>query len=444
MTTASSTRTQLNEVRSSDNWATTKLRFLLEVNPTTPAELRNQSDRLVPFIPMEALGEDGSIDTTRERPVGELLAGYSYFANGDVLMAKVTPCFENGKAALVQSLSLKHGFGSTEITTLRASEGLDPAFLYYLVRSDHFRQASIASMTGAGGLKRVPDEHIRSFETSVPPETEQRTITNFLDRETAKIDALIDKQEQLIATLREDRAATINQAVTKGLESNVETKASGVTWLGEIPTHWIAARLKNVISAIDSGTSVNGADVPALPGEPGVLKTSCVSTGQFRPEANKTVFGEEVDRLSCPVTVGTLLVNRANTPALVGSAGFVHDPHPNLYLSDKIWQVSFTDSLAEFIYFWTQTNVYRSQITGNSVGASSSMQNLSMSDFKNTAIALPPISDQRAIVQFLSVRIRKIDALIDKSTEMIEMLREYRSALITNAVTGKIDVREAV
>ena len=72
------------------------------------------------------------------------------------------------------------------------------------------------------------------------------------------------------------------------------------------------------------------------------------------------------------------------------------------------------------------------------------MQNLSMSDFKNTAIALPPISDQRAIVQFLSVRIRKIDALIDKSTEMIEMLREYRSALITNAVTGKIDVREAV
>ena len=176
MTTAGSTRTEINEARFSANWATMKLRFLLEVNPATPADIRAHSDRLVPFVPMEALGEDGSLDTTRERPIRELLTGYSYFADGDVLMAKVTPCFENGKAALVRALPGGHGFGSTEVTTLRANESLDPLFLYYLVRSDHFRQASIASMTGAGGLKRVPDEHIRSFEVPVPSKTEQREV----------------------------------------------------------------------------------------------------------------------------------------------------------------------------------------------------------------------------------------------------------------------------
>lgn len=214
MTIATSTSVETAKIQAGDTRGTPKLRYLLQVNPPTPAELRARGDHLVPFIPMEALGEDGSLETTRERPVGELLTGYSYFADGDVLMAKVTPCFENGKAALVRAIPGGHGFGSTEITTLRANKGLEPAFLYYLVRSDHFRQSSIASMTGAGGLKRVPDEHIRSFEVSVPSEVEQRSIAEFLDRETAKIDALIDKQEQLIATLREERQSVVSSALS--------------------------------------------------------------------------------------------------------------------------------------------------------------------------------------------------------------------------------------
>mgnify|MGYP000888012665 CR=1 FL=1 len=186
-----------------DHWQVVKLRHLLKVNPSVPEGLRANEDEMATFLPMEAVGEDGSLDTTRARPIRELLTGYSYFANGDVIMAKVTPCFENGKAAIIETLPTTDGFGTSEVTTLRPGHDLDQRFLGYLVRSDRFRQSSIAAMTGAGGLKRVPDEHVRSFQIGLPSVAEQYGIVDFLDRETVKIDALIGKQEQLIATLRE-------------------------------------------------------------------------------------------------------------------------------------------------------------------------------------------------------------------------------------------------
>ena len=100
-----------------DGWVPTKLRHLLKLNPPVPTALRSSRDE-VSFLPMELIGEDGSLDLSRTRPVQDVLTGYSYYANGDVLMAKVTPCFENGKAALVRNLPTEHGFGTTEITVI--------------------------------------------------------------------------------------------------------------------------------------------------------------------------------------------------------------------------------------------------------------------------------------------------------------------------------------
>lgn len=422
-------------------WTPTKLRHVLALNPSTPQELRRSAEEAT-FLPMELIGEDGSLDLSRTRAVQEVLTGYSYFADGDVLFAKVTPCFENGKAAIIRGLPTGHGFGTTEVTALRPGPRLDQQFLGYLVRSDRFRQSGIAAMTGAGGLKRVPDEHVREYPIALPPQELQRAIVDFLDRETAITDALIAKQEQLIATLREDRIATITHAVTMGINPDVEVQDSRVEWLGQIPRHWVASRLKNVITSTESGTSVNAGNWPAGADEVGVLKTSCVSAGWFNSAANKTVVDqEEIDRATCTVRADSLIVNRANTPLLVGSAGYAATNHHNLFLSDKLWQVRFGGALARFIYYWTQTAVYRSQIAALCVGASSSMQNLAMTDFRNIAVAIPPADEQAAIVDFLADRSAKIDNLTKKSTDVIDVLRDYRSALITAAVAGKIDVR---
>jgi type I restriction enzyme S subunit len=331
------------------------------------------------------------------------------------------------------------------IATVLEPRGLLGRYSHYLLRSQAFQEEYYRFGTGiVADLWSTRYSAMKMISLPVPAGREQTAIADFLDHETAKIDSLIAKQEQLIATLRDDRTATITHAVTEGLDRGVKVKDSGVEWLGEIPNHWVASRLKNIIQSTESGTSVNAGDWPAGADDIGVLKTSCVSAGWFNPEANKTVVDPAaIDRATCPVRADSLVVNRANTPLLVGSTGYAENGYNNLFLSDKLWQVRFNGALAQFVYYWTQTEVYRSQIAALCVGASSSMQNLAMADFRNIAVAVPPVDEQRAIVDFLSDRTAMVDRLTTKAAEVIDTLCEYGSALITSAVTGKIDVRGA-
>jgi type I restriction enzyme S subunit len=367
------------------------------------------------------------------RRVRDVRTGYSFFADGDVAFAKVTPCFENGKGAVMHGLTGGLGFGTTELTVLRPRVSKTERYLYFLTQEHRFQQLGRAAMTGAGGLKRVPDRFTANFPVAVPSIDEQRRIADFLDREIADIDELIAKQNALIEILGERRKAVITRAVSAG--SDIAGVSSG---------GWSLVPLKRVIRGWSSGTSVNAADTPAEAGEVGVLKTSCVSAGQFDPSQNKVVVAEEVDRVTCPVRRNTLIVNRANTPLLVGSAGLVRNAPANLFLSDKLWQIEFKGATPSFIYYWTITDLYRSQLSAIRVGASASMQNISFEDFRALLVALPSIADQNRITQYLDVQVATIDALVQKAQGFIKVGRERRSALITAAVTGKIDVRERV
>lgn len=279
--------------------------------------------------------------------------------------------------------------------------------------------------------------------TTVPSFQEQTQIARFLDHETAKIDALIAEQKRLINLLQEKRQAVISHAVTKGLDPNVPMKDSGVEWLGEVPAHWKVIPLKNTIDSIKSGTSVNASDVPASDGEFGVLKTSCVYSGEFRAKENKTVLAEELSRLSCPVQVGTLIVSRMNTPDLVGAAGLVEVRVDNIFLPDRLWSVSFNETaLPKYVYYWTRSESYRLQIKMVCAGTSSSMQNIGQDDFRSFSIALPPLAEQQLISSSLDDKLASFRLLTDSAGRAVELLMERRSALISAAVTGKIDVRD--
>ena len=220
----------------------------------------------------------------------------------------------------------------------------------------------------------------------------------------------------------------------------LEYKDSGVEWQGEVPGHWEVKALKNVISRIESGVSVNAIDTPAAEGEIGVLKTSCVYRGWFDPAEDKAVVPEEYERVACPVTAGTLIVSRMNTPDLVGAAGMVGESRPGLFLPDRLWQVHFADAQAAFIHYWTHSPLYRAQVQQVCAGASSSMQNLAQDQFRTFTLALPPVHEQTAIAAFLVRETAKIDALVTQSESTINLLQERRTALISAAVTGKIDV----
>ena len=191
-----------------------------------------------------------------------------------------------------------------------------------------------------------------------------------------------------------------------------EVKPSGQRWLASIPIHWHAGPVKRFIARIESGTSVNATDLPAADGELGVLKTSCVYTGTFDPTENKTVVPNELDLVSCPVRPGSLIVSRMNTPDLVGAAGLVKMAAPNLYLPDRLWQISFDGIEPAFAHYWTQSNIYRACVKAVCAGTSASMQNLSQDDFRAFPFAAPARPEQIRIAGFLARETARIDALI--------------------------------
>ena len=149
-----------------------------------------------------------------------------------------------------------------------------------------------------------------------------------------------------------------------------EYRDSGVEWLGEVPGHWEVTPLKAAIDRIESGVSVNAADTPAEGNQFGVLKTSCVYTGQFDAIENKAVIPDEYARVACPVVAKTLIVSRMNTPDLVGAAGLTKQDHATLFLPDRLWQVFPKDAKAEFMHYWTRTVGYRAQVEMACAGTS--------------------------------------------------------------------------
>lgn len=212
-------------------------------------------------------------------------------------------------------------------------------------------------------------------------------------------------------------------------------KESGVDWMGTVPAHWRVAPIKRVIERVESGTSVNASDLPVDSDGIGVLKTSCVYSGAFDADENKSVVAEEANRVSCPLRANTLIVSRMNTPDLVGAAGYVHSARPNLFLPDRLWQISFSDFNPRFAHYWTQTGSYRAQVEAACTGTSSSMKNLSQEQFGGFLVPVPRPSEQRALVKFLDRETAKIDALIAEQQRLMELLQEKRQAVISNAVT---------
>lgn len=342
-------------------------------------------------------------------------------------------------------ISSQHGVTSPDyrVFSLRQGAEVSPRFLLYVLRHAYERRIFFAYGQGAShlGRWRLPTDAFQGFRVPVPSTSEQLAIVSLLDRETSKIDALVEEQKKLILLLKEKRQVAISNAVTRGLDPSTPMKDSEIKWIGEIPEHWKAVSLRALSCKIESGVSVNAADVPAEAGEIGVLKTSCVYGGTFRPFENKTVIPEERDRVSCPVKAGHLVVSRMNTPDLVGAAGYVYEDAPNTFLPDRLWQVAVAGAEAEFVYYWCQSASYRSQVKVACGGTSATMQNLGQGDFLSMKIAVPPRPEQQRIVQRLNAEMARLDDLVRGAEYGINLLLERRAALTSAAVTGKINLQ---
>lgn len=284
---------------------------------------------------------------------------------------------------------------------------------------------------------------LRDFPVVLPPMMTQVAITAFLDKRTAAIDALIAKKERLIELLHEKRQALITQAVTQGLDSNVPMKDSGVEWLGEIPTHWQVLRLRRLIQHLDQGWSPVAEDRVARDGEWGVLKLSAISHGEFDWRQHKTLDAiPDARYASYRVRPDDILITRANTLELVGACAVVHEEPPvPLITSDLIYRVRANRNLCpRWASLFMQSSVARLQIARDARGSSMSMAKVSQGQLLDWLIIVPPEPEQLAIVSTLERRFGLDGEMLVCVLRQIDLLREYRQALITEAITGKLDI----
>jgi len=279
-------------------------------------------------------------------------------------------------------------------------------------------------------------EDFKRVVVVIPSKEEQEYITNFLDREMAKIDMLIEKKERLIELLQEKRSALITQAVTKGLDPAIPMKDSGVEWLGKIPAHWNVRRLRFLVSLNDETLSEK-AD-PQF--EMIYVDIGGVDRYQGIFERAEYLFEAAPSRARRIVRDGDVIISTVRT--YLRAITRIKSPENNLIVSTGFAVIRPSSSLnSEFAAYALQATYFVESIVANSTGVS--YPAIDTSKVSNFSIAFPELLEQQQIAAFLDRETAKIDALVNKIREAINSLKEYRTALISAAVTGKIDVRES-
>lgn len=326
------------------------------------------------------------------------------------------------------------------VARLRANGSVSSNFIFRLIGSPLFKTWVDLVRTDPA-IPHISPKDINSFPIAVPPPAEQDTILGHLDSEVARIDALVEKKTRFIELLREKRQALITHAVTKGLASKVKMKYSGVEWLGEVPEHWEVKQLKHVV---DPNSSITYGIVQAGPEyEGGVpyIRTSDMS-GDALPISGYPLTSPEIDGsyARSRVRPGDIVMS---IRASVGKCLPVPDGLSVANLTQGTAKVSpGKDITRDFLL--TYLNSGAAQVYFDLMAKGATFKEITLDALRRTPVLLPPRDEQAEIDQFIAQHIGRLDQLWQLSERSIGMLKERRSALITAAVTGQIDLRETV
>jgi type I restriction enzyme, S subunit len=371
----------------------------------------------------------------------EQVARFTLLA-GDVIITKDSETAHDIAVAAYVPRDLPGIVCGYHLAILRPKAGYDGEYIKRLFDSV-FVKSCVA--VRANGLTRVglPQYAIDNLLLPVPPDSEQRSIAAAVAQQATALDSLIGEQERLIDLLKEKRQAAISHAVTKGLDANASMKSSGIDWLGHVPAHWDVLPVRRIIRRIEQGWSPECESREAEPHEWGVLKAGCVNGGIFWPNENKALPDHLKPETDLEVHTGDLLMSRASgSPALVGSAALVPAVRRRLMLSDKIFRLHPENIVTpEYLTSIFASGMFRGQVEGTLSGAEGLANNLPQSKLLAFYCALPPISEQMAITTYLNAEFQRLHSLLSKAEAAVRLLYERRTALISAAVTGKIDVR---
>ena len=329
---------------------------------------------------------------------------------------------------------------STGFAVFRPNGRLHPRFAYWAALSEPFIENVVAHSEGVS-YPAINPSVLGSLHMPMPPRLDQEHIANFLDVQTARIDALIAEKERLASSVRAYEQAEISRLLTHGV-SDAPLEKTGKPFIPEAPAGWRVTAFKRALISMGQGWSPQCESQPAQPGEWGVLKVGCVNGTKFDANENKALPAELQPDMTCVLRKGDVLMSRANTKELVGMTALVDDDYPQLMLCDKLYRLELKQDwvLPEYAVLALRSDCSRRQIELGASGASSSMQNISQDVVRELLVAFPSLDEQRAIVDKASQIREACGALAGHVTQHIDSLREYRSSLISAAVTGQLDL----
>lgn len=421
-----------------------KLKYIAHLNPSkSEIDLDENKEQVVSFLPMDKIISSNYLDLSLNKTIEEVYSGYTYFRENDIVLAKVTPCFENGNLAIARGLTNEIGFGTTELHVLRVNEKFfDTEYIYYCLQLEDFKSEAVANMYGVGGLKRIPTEFLSEYKFLVPDLDTQIRIRKYLNLKLNEISSLIGNKTKLIKLLEQQRQSIITEAVTKGLNPNVKMKDSGVEWIGEIPEHWEVKKVKHFATHVGSGkTPSGGSEVYLDEGVP-FLRSLNVHFDGIRLK-DLAFISEETNAEMKSSQVQPLDILLNITGASIGRTAIVPKDFGRANVNQHVCIIRLNQKKMYPYYFnmLMSSDVINQQIWFAQNG--SSREGLNFVQVKELTFAVPPtLEEQREINEWVFNKQQAIYDVMSTIKEQIDKLKEYRQALIYEAVTGKIDVRD--
>lgn len=350
------------------------------------------------------------------------------YQEGDIVMAKVTPCFENGNIAIMNDLSSKVGMGSSELFVFRASR-INVRYLFYWLRNDIFIQSACSTMTGTGGLKRVSPTFVKNCYIHLPNEEEQKAIADFLDRRCAEIDAVIEQTKITIEEYKKLKQSVITEAVTKGIRGNRPMKDSGNIWYGCIPMEWDIRKLKYVFTIKKDIAGKEGYTVLSITQKGVVPKNISSNEGQLAENYSNYQL----------VAVGDFAMNHMDLlTGWVDISQYEGVTSPDY----RVFVLNDTINNCKQYYLYLMQMCYSNRIfygLGQGVSGMGRWR-LQADKFLNFTIPIPPTQEQQEIANYLDQKCVEIDVLVTKKEQIVVELEAYKKSLIYEVVTGKRSV----
>ncbi len=430
-----------------DGWKWTTIGEACQVNPAMQWPERFTEGTPIHFVPMAAVDEvAGAIIKPVPRPISEVWRGYKRFQNNDVIFARITPCMENGKAAVATNLLNGIGLGSTEFHVLRPSENTLADWIYYFVRQQSFRNEAARAMTGTAGQLRVPADFITQAAIPLPPLSEQRRIVARIETLFAESRTARDALERIPALLKHFRQSVLASAFRGELTERDPNDEPASTLLERIRAEHVGATLRGRPQSRGTGqphrvapTTPDTSELPKLPEgwvwvkfdqivdslKNGIYKppeaygsgTPCLR--MYNIEGGKIILKElKLMRLSKEdikeyrLVAGDILVNRVNSRELVGKAAVIPDGLGNIVFESKNirLRVSLELTIPGYVSYFLQTRAARDQIeieAKQTVG----MATINQSDISDWEIPLAPLAEQRRIVAKIESLFAQADAI---------------------------------